>query len=162
MQLLSEVRVDWPVPDVAIVELLGEHDMANSRELEAALEHALDGKAAVVIDLSATEFIDSHVIRALYRAHTTLDAHGGLLVLQIPDESPVRRPLEIAQLDTAAALAADRDTAILTALRGAMNASAARARRLRQEAEGAAGSASPEGHDGPDEPSRPSRQDRAA
>jgi anti-anti-sigma factor len=52
--------------DVPVVELSGEWDLDNAATLRTALaELAADGAERVVIDLSATAFLDSTAIQAL-------------------------------------------------------------------------------------------------
>ena len=110
-----EIVVQTLDVSVTVLELLGEHDMANVDELRAALEEALRASRGIVVDLSKTEFLDSAVAHALFEACAMLQARGGQLVIQLQTDSVVTRPLEIMGLTTAADIRSDRQEAIATA-----------------------------------------------
>jgi anti-sigma B factor antagonist len=110
-----EIVVQTLDVSVTVLELLGEHDMANVDELRGALEEALHASGGIVVDLSKTEFIDSSVVHALFEACAMLQARGGQLVIQLETDSVVTRPLEIMGLTTAADIRYGRQEAIATA-----------------------------------------------
>jgi anti-anti-sigma factor len=110
-----EILVQSLDVSVTVLELLGEHDMANVDELRKALEEALRASRGIVVDLSKTEFIDSSVVHALFEACAMLQARGGQLVIQLDTDSVVTRPLGIMGLTTAADIRYDRQEAIATA-----------------------------------------------
>ena len=56
------------VDSIGLVELVGEHDVATTTELQDALDGVFAPGAAVVVDLSAATFIDSSVLGVLLRA----------------------------------------------------------------------------------------------
>jgi anti-anti-sigma factor len=80
--------------DVAIVRLLGKHDMASMPELE---QHLRETRSAenVVVDLTETEFIDSSTIRALLRAHGDRAQRNQGFSLLLATRYAVRRVLEL-------------------------------------------------------------------
>jgi anti-anti-sigma factor len=82
-----EIVVQTLDVSVTVLELLGEHDMANVDELRKALEEALPASRGIVVDLSKTEFIDSAVVHALLEACAMLQARGGQLVIQLETDS---------------------------------------------------------------------------
>jgi anti-anti-sigma factor len=84
---------------LAIVELVGEHDLAQLDRVRDALETAQTQRPDVVVDLSRCEFFDSSVISALLHAQDEIGAAGGRLALIIPDASPhLSRIVNVMQL----------------------------------------------------------------
>ena len=53
--------------DVSVIVLVGEVDLAMQRELELACDQALEGGVPVIVDASATTFIDSVALGFLVR-----------------------------------------------------------------------------------------------
>ena len=115
MEPVGELRVRRPTADVAVVELLGEYDMANAPQLEAAVKGELAEGRGVVVDLAETEFIDSSAISVMYWAHRELTAVGKQLALRINTASVVRRALEITGLTSTLPVTADLAAAIAAA-----------------------------------------------
>jgi anti-sigma B factor antagonist len=96
--LLSEpeVRVTHVAGDVAVVSLLGEHDLATAWEVRNAIAFALIEQGThVVADLSETEFIDSSIVHALFDSEQLASEHGRRLSLQLRAHAGVQRVLEI-------------------------------------------------------------------
>ena len=84
--------------DVAVLNLLGQHDTCNVEQLgQAITAHGAAGEG-VVVSLSLTEFIDSSVVRALVRGDRELQQQGRRLTLHVATEAVVRRVLEITEL----------------------------------------------------------------
>jgi anti-anti-sigma factor len=90
-----EVRVAHRPGDVAVVSLVGEHDVATAWELTNVLTLALEQGAHLVVDLSETEFIDSAIIHVLFESKQIAREHGRRVSLQLPADARVRRVLEI-------------------------------------------------------------------
>jgi anti-anti-sigma factor len=88
------------VGDVFVVNLIGEFDISNADELQGDLERIAGLDRGLVVSLMRTEFLDSHGVRALYRAKETLRGHHRQLVLHVNTASIVRRVLEISGLAT--------------------------------------------------------------
>jgi anti-anti-sigma factor len=83
---------------VALVSLCGEHDLATSGAIHAALA-PIDGN--VLVDLSECEFIDSSVIGELLEKYEDLRRKGHRLDLLVPpDRSSVRRIVDVIGLGT--------------------------------------------------------------
>jgi anti-sigma B factor antagonist len=82
------------VGTVAVLTLSGEHDLSTAPELGEAL--ARPG-ACVVVDLSATSFIDSSVLAALLAASRSADA----LSVVAPDGGFCRRVIRLTGIDAA-------------------------------------------------------------
>jgi anti-anti-sigma factor len=85
--------------DTAVVALSGELDLATAPRFSAEFEHAAAGGcAAVVIDLSELEFMDSTGLRSILMAHEHCTA-GGKPFAVVPGGRQVARLLEIARVD---------------------------------------------------------------
>jgi anti-sigma B factor antagonist len=85
---------------VAIVLLEGEHELFSAPKLQRRLEALIGESVAVVIDLSATTFLDSSVVSVLLRARDRARAAGTRLAIVMDDSTPlpVRRTFEITGL----------------------------------------------------------------
>lgn len=80
----------------ATVTLSGEHDLDNARSVATALAEAASA-ASVLVDLTASTFIDSSVMRELLAASRRAQEGDGRLELAVPPtDSAVRRALELA------------------------------------------------------------------
>ena len=95
----------------------GELDIAAAPQFAAAVETALDGApSALVVDLTATTFLDSSGARCLIRAAKRAAAAGiPLSVVCPPDNGPVRLVVDLLELGramTIVASPADVDTAV--------------------------------------------------
>jgi anti-sigma B factor antagonist len=93
------VELEFRQPDVALIRLRGEHDVATKQDLAEAFATA-SAQQNVVVDLSDCTFIDSTVIAAFFRARETLAQRGGRLELVIPlGAATVQRVARITALD---------------------------------------------------------------
>jgi anti-sigma B factor antagonist len=100
----------------------GELDMNTAPELEQALEQALaDEEAAIMLDLSSCEFIDSTGIALIVRTWQRLDREGGGggkgHVVLCCINTQVRRLLKITGVESSISLHEERGAA-LAELRG--------------------------------------------
>jgi anti-sigma B factor antagonist len=97
LALLSEpeVRVARLPGEIAVISLLGEHDLATAWEMRNALALAFEQGTHVVVDLSETEFIDSTIIHVLLESKQLAQEHGTVGQLAIAAHARVKRPLEI-------------------------------------------------------------------
>jgi anti-sigma B factor antagonist len=94
------VDVEHRAPGLAVVTLIGEHDLSGKQRLNMALATA-SAKPNVLVDLSGCSFMDSSVIEAIFFARNQLVERGGRLELVIPPEAAiVRRVAELTLLDT--------------------------------------------------------------
>jgi len=87
------IREDVPHGDV--LHVLGEVDLANADEFQAAASELTKGKGDVVIDLTACSYMDSSGLRVLATAHA---ATGDRLRVVIPKTGSVHRIFEITGL----------------------------------------------------------------
>jgi anti-anti-sigma factor len=82
----------------AVVTVQGELDAYSAPSLEEEAARLLaDDVSDLVLDLSATMFLDSSGLRAILTAQRRLADSGGRLALRAPSE-PVRRLLDITGL----------------------------------------------------------------
>jgi anti-sigma B factor antagonist len=82
---------------VATVAVVGELDLATAPRLAAALGEHVDAEV-LVVDLTATAFIDSTGVRVLLEAHRRCAGSARRLVVLVED-GPVLRVLELCELD---------------------------------------------------------------
>jgi anti-anti-sigma factor len=80
------------------MELRGELDIGTARQLEQAVEAALEeGCREVVLDLTGTTLLDSAGLGALLRAKRTVDASQGSMSVQSPRGSEARVVIEMSR-----------------------------------------------------------------
>ncbi|MEN3280724.1 MAG: hypothetical protein V7607_1864 [Solirubrobacteraceae bacterium] len=82
---------------VATVVVSGELDLATAPRLSAAVSEHRDAKV-LVLDMTATTFIDSTGVRALLQADHRSAGSGSRLVV-VAGDGAVRRVLELCQVD---------------------------------------------------------------
>ena len=92
---LQDIRVERPSPDAAVVEFTGEHDLAEADRIQSLLESLLEQNAVVVADFSEAQFVDSSVLRTLFRAHLAAEAGGSSFRLQLGTAPVVERAFEL-------------------------------------------------------------------
>lgn len=103
------------VRDIPVVVAPEEVDITNAAGLRAALlDAASRGRAAVVVDLSGTQFCDTTGLHALVGAHRRAAAEGGRVLLVVATNA-VTRVLEITGLDQVLAHFASLDDALAAA-----------------------------------------------
>jgi anti-anti-sigma factor len=101
---------------VSVVSLRGQHDQATRPRLESLVTALLeDAEAtAVVVDLSATDFVNVPVLGALRRAHAAAIDRDKRLVVVLPQTgaSIVRRLFEVTEAHTFFEVEASLDDAL--------------------------------------------------
>lgn len=90
--------MERPGPDVAVVELLGEHDMQTMVDLRERLDALAATTDLVVIDLTRTEFIDAAVMNMFVRLDKNMRAAGRHFRVQLGTLPVVERALEVTGL----------------------------------------------------------------
>jgi anti-sigma B factor antagonist len=88
-----------PAPDLHLIVVEGELDLAVAPELREAIERAA-GTGRVIVDLGPCDFIDSTGIAVLIRGREALVAAGGDLAIC----SPTRQVLRVLEVTGLAAL----------------------------------------------------------
>jgi len=83
-----------------VVWFAGEMDVTNSDELIGqAGDQATNDVQRLILDLSGLQFLDSSGIRALVALVRRLSARGTVVTMVVPEESPIRRILEITRME---------------------------------------------------------------
>ena len=95
---------------VVVARLTGEIDLSNADSIERAIAEATPNHVlALVLDVSALDYLDSAGIHLIYKLREKLRARGQTLRLVIPPESPANDALRLAgvsrNVDTAETLA---------------------------------------------------------
>ena len=91
----GEFEVEFDAGRLAVVRLLGEHDISTTQALAERLSQLVESGSPLIFDLSDADFLDSSVI------HVIEDARNRgvqLAVVAPPDAKLVRRLLEITGL----------------------------------------------------------------
>lgn len=110
-----QVTSDWRPGWVAVVSVRGEVDAYSAVVLRRELLGVIgSGARVVVVDLDATELIDSVTLGVLLGAVRRLQERRGELRIACPNPS-IRRTFEITQLDHVLALYATRAEALAAA-----------------------------------------------
>ncbi len=89
----NRVELTSAAADVAVVTLIGEHDLGQYDTLAAVLARAGVGALNVIVDLTHCAFVDSITISLLLNTHAYVTGAGGGLSLVIAGRagSPARR-----------------------------------------------------------------------
>jgi anti-sigma B factor antagonist len=96
----------------AILTVEGELDLFSSPEFKQRLLRLIDaGARHVIVDLSATSFVDSTVLGVLISSHRRLGLRGGRLVVAATHPS-IRRVLDLTGVSELLVLAATRRDAL--------------------------------------------------
>jgi len=98
--------------DSCIATISGEIDMSNAEEIRTVLEDRLVEDASMyVIDLTATQYLDSAGLRMLFTIAERLRVRGRRLHLVVPEGASVRRLLAIVELPSRVTMHARVDEA---------------------------------------------------
>jgi anti-sigma B factor antagonist len=109
----NRVEVDTPSIALAVVAVIGEHDLAQSGMLIEALATAAARRRDVLVDLSRCDFFDSTVISVLLDAQDEVTSDGGRFALVIPADAPhATRVVEVMQLTDILPIHASSDEAL--------------------------------------------------
>jgi anti-anti-sigma factor len=92
---MTDVQVDRPAPGAAVVEFLGEHDLASRDDLSALLLSLVEENDLVVADFSEALFVDSTTLHVLLDADNAARARGRTFRLQLGTAAIVRMAFEL-------------------------------------------------------------------
>ena len=99
--------------DSVVARLSGEVDMTNSSYVGEELTGSVPNDAGgLVIDLTATRYLDSAAIELLFDLSRRLGRRRQSLSLVLPDDSPLRRVLTLTGIETAAPVHQTLDSAL--------------------------------------------------
>jgi anti-anti-sigma factor len=100
---LAQLRFDQLDDAVVVGRVVGEIESANADELRRALARRLrNDSLGLVLDLSSTSYLDSAGIELLFDLARRLRAHRQRLCLVVPASAPMRRVLDLCEIDTVA------------------------------------------------------------
>lgn len=118
MDIAPELKVLTPQPGMAVVEVLGEHDLSTQDEATALFARLVAEHDVVVVDLSETLFIDSSFLKNLRTAQRAAEQRGRTVLLQVGTEPIVKRMLEISNFLTHFDHVSSREEALAWAPQG--------------------------------------------
>ena len=109
----NRVEIAFHSPTVAIVSLIGEHDLSQHAMLLEALGTAASRRRDVLVDLSRCEFLDSTVISLLLHVQDEVASDGGRCILIVPDSSThTARVFDVMHLGDALRIETSLDVAL--------------------------------------------------
>jgi anti-anti-sigma factor len=110
---MDRVSLDTRVPGVALVALVGEHELYGALKLQEQIDALIAEGISIVIDLTDTVFLDSSIVGVLLRAQKLAAAShvDYTVVLGKSTGQPVRRMFEITGLSDILPLV-ERDAAL--------------------------------------------------
>jgi anti-anti-sigma factor len=104
---LAEIESEQ-IEGMCLVRVRGEIDMSNAKPLAAEIEHSMPtGTSTLVLDLSATTYVDSVGVGLLLRLSERLRSRRQELRLVVPQTSSIRAVLDLAGI--AGAMRVDPD-----------------------------------------------------
>jgi anti-sigma B factor antagonist len=104
--------------DIVVASLRGEIDMSNAGELGETIGRGLTNDAmALVLDLTAVEYVDSAGIHVIYELHERLRTRGQDIRVVIAPDALIAEALRLADVPRAVGVAASVDAALVS-LRG--------------------------------------------
>ena len=99
--------------DVVVASLRGDVDLSNARAIGSLVSGAIPNDAAgVVLDLSATTYLDSSGVHLIFDLSERVGARQQRLALAIPDEARIMRVLDLVNARSVVPLAPDVESAI--------------------------------------------------
>jgi len=99
--------------DVVVVELRGETDLSNVRDIDANVRGSVPNTAfGIVIDLSQVEYFDSSALQMLFELARWLGRREQRLHLVVPEGAIGELELELAEIGTAAHVFATMPAAV--------------------------------------------------
>ena len=95
----GEFEVEFDAGRLAVVRLLGEHDISTTQALAERLGQLVESGSPLIFDLSDAEFLDSAVVHVIEEADADARARGVPLAVVVPSHAKLaRRLLEITGL----------------------------------------------------------------
>jgi anti-anti-sigma factor len=109
---LEELDIQ-PFGDVVLASVRGEVDLSNAPSVRERLLGAVPNTAAaLVLDLSGTDYLDSSGIGLIFELAERLGSRGQTLQLVVPEESAVRRVLLLTEVEQVAPISTSVDAAM--------------------------------------------------
>jgi anti-anti-sigma factor len=96
---MTPLRID-DADGVIVARISGEIDLSNAREVGEELAHSVPNTAlGVVIDLTATEYLDSSGVHMIFDLAQRMGRRQQAVRVVVPEGAPIRRVLRIVELD---------------------------------------------------------------
>ena len=106
-------QVEFSGDDVVVARVSGEIDLSNASEVGEAMSAAVPNIAlGLVIDLTATAYLDSSGVHLLFDLAERLQRRQQQLRVVVPEDAPVRRVLRIVELDETVPMMASVEEAV--------------------------------------------------
>ena len=106
-------KVEFSGDDVIVARITGEIDLSNAGDVGETLGAAVPNTAlGLVIDLTATSYLDSSGVHLLFDLGERLQRRQQQLRVVVPQGGPIRRVLRIVELDLAVPVDASVDEAV--------------------------------------------------
>jgi anti-anti-sigma factor len=106
-------QVEFSGDDVVVARLSGEIDLSNAADVGETLSAAVPNTAlGLVIDLTATAYLDSSGVHLLFDLAERLQRRQQQLRVVVPEGAPVRRVLRIVELDESVPMTATVEEAV--------------------------------------------------
>src|SRR3954471_11556773 len=110
--VLPDIRVLRPLPNTAVVECVGEHDITTAPNLEELLLRLLADNELVVLDLTEATFIDSSILFCITKAQNLSSNPDKRFTLQLGPRSVVQQALEVSGVRELVDVAHSREDAL--------------------------------------------------
>jgi anti-anti-sigma factor len=99
--------------DIVVAALSGEIDLSNARPLGPRIAAAVPNEAAgVVLDLTATTYLDSSGLHVVFDLASRLTSRQQRLAIALPEDSRVRRVLDLVDVESVAPVRPTVDEAL--------------------------------------------------
>jgi anti-anti-sigma factor len=106
-------QVEFTGEDVIVARVTGEIDLSNASEVGERLSGAVPNTAlGLVIDLTATAYLDSSGVHLLFDLGERLQRRQQQLRVVVPEGGPIRRVLRIVELDETVPVLASVEEAV--------------------------------------------------
>jgi anti-anti-sigma factor len=111
---MSELaRLELSGDDVVVARLSGEIDLSNAAQVGEDLGGGVPNSAlGLVIDLTATDYLDSSGVHLVFDLAERLQRRQQQLRVVVPEGAPIRRVLRIVELDGAVPVLASVEEAV--------------------------------------------------
>jgi len=101
MSMLARIESEWH-DEVPVVRLEGEIDASNVDDVGNRLRSIVSNRSvALIVDLTATTYVDSAGINLLFALGEQLASHQQRLALVVQEGSPIARMFSLTGLDQA-------------------------------------------------------------
>ena len=112
MSTLARLDDEWH-DEVPVARVQGEVDASNVKEIGDRLRSLLSNRSvAMIVDLSATTYLDSAGIRMLFELAQRLEGRRQSLAVVVPPDSLIRHSLLVTELEQAVPMHDSLDAAV--------------------------------------------------